>query len=227
MDQISLLSNFLNDYEGRDKFLRLFSYTAKFACGVTSGRTAGNLKKVSSEMSNCRVVLRLMDDIPAWHDALSYEWTRKQSKLIDYVSAIQTVIDVIYSPIESICWAGGHRILSINTELWDTTTTYFWITSISLSLIKSAYKIIELNKYKQCLNDKSNNRIQRNKIKVQQRSELVTCIRLILDFSYAVSYLPKGTLYGGKLKTWQVGALGTLSSLIAIYQALNKRAKSS
>ena len=42
---------------------------------------------------------------------------------------------------------------------------------------------------------------------------------------YAVSYLPPGTFWGGKLKTWHVGALGTLSSLIGLYQALSQRAK--
>lgn len=42
---------------------------------------------------------------------------------------------------------------------------------------------------------------------------------------YAVNYLPPGTFWGGKLKTWHVGALGTLSSLIGLYQALSQRAK--
>lgn len=77
MDQFTLLSNYLNSYEGRDKFLRFFSYSTKFLSGITYGTTTKNFKTISSEMSNCRVVLRLMDDVPAWHDALSHEWIRK------------------------------------------------------------------------------------------------------------------------------------------------------
>lgn len=46
---------------------------------------------------------------------------------------------------------------------------------------------------------------------------------MLLDLSYAVSYLPSGTLWGGKLKTWQVGALGTISSVLGLYQSLSKK----
>ena len=63
----------------------------------------------------------------------------------------------------------------------------------------------------------------KSKIKSQQNTELLVCLRLMLDLSYAVSYLPPGSLWGGRLSTWQVGALGTISSLIGLYQALSKR----
>lgn len=49
---------------------------------------------------------------------------------------------------------------------------------------------------------------------------------MLLDLSYAISYLPPGILWGGKLKTWHVGALGTLSSIISLYQVFEKRAAS-
>jgi len=48
----------------------------------------------------------------------------------------------------------------------------------------------------------------------------------MLDISYAISYLPPGVLWGGRLKTWHVGALGTISSLIGLYQALSRQMKS-
>ena len=59
-------------------------------------------------------------------------------------------------------------------------------------------------------------------VKKQGRNELLSCLRITLDISYAVSYLPLGVLWGGKLNTWQVGALGTLSSLIGLYQAIKQ-----
>lgn len=60
----------------------------------------------------------------------------------------------------------------------------------------------------------------------QRQSALLTCTRIMLDISYAISYLPPGVLWGGRLKTWHVGALGTISSLIGLYQALSRRVKS-
>ncbi|XP_018348395.1 PREDICTED: peroxisomal membrane protein 11C [Trachymyrmex septentrionalis] len=50
---------------------------------------------------------------------------------------IQNVVDVIYSPIEHIAWAGQHNIVSINNDKWDLATTWFWIVSLHLSLLKS------------------------------------------------------------------------------------------
>jgi len=60
----------------------------------------------------------------------------------------------------------------------------------------------------------------------QQRNTLLTCTRTMLDISYAISYLPPGVFWGGRLKTWHVGALGTISSLIGLYQALSRHIKS-
>lgn len=77
MNQLSILSYYLSTYEGRDKFLRCFAYSAKFASGFTPRTCAGNFKTVSNEISNSRVVLRLLDDIPTWYDALSCEWIKK------------------------------------------------------------------------------------------------------------------------------------------------------
>lgn len=56
-----------------------------------------------------------------------------------------------------------------------------------------------------------------------KKDEVLNCVRLALDISYAVSYLPSGTLWGGQMKTWQVGALGTITSVIGLYQAFSKQ----
>ena len=66
-------------------------------------------------------------------------------------------------------------------------------------------------------------RFNKERLRSQQNSELLSCLRLLLDLSYAVSYLPKGTLWGGKFSAWQVGALGTISSFISLYQSLSKK----
>lgn len=69
------------------------------------------------------------------------------------------------------------------------------------------------------------NRLTLKVINKQKWNELLTCIRLILDISYAVNYLPSGILWAGQLKTWHIGLLGSLSSLIGLYQTFNKQAK--
>lgn len=53
--------------------------------------------------------------------------------------------------------------------------------------------------------------------------EQVTIFRNFLDILHAGSTLPKGMLWGGKLKPYQVALVGTISSLLGIYQFLAKR----
>lgn len=57
----------------------------------------------------------------------------------------------------------------------------------------------------------------------KQKLEMISIIRLSLDLTHAVSTLPSGWFWGGKLKTWHVGALGTLSAMIGIYQYFAKK----
>lgn len=56
-----------------------------------------------------------------------------------------------------------------------------------------------------------------------QRMEVISIVRLTLDLTQAVSTLPRGWFWGEKLKTWHVGALGTMSALIGIYQYFAKK----
>lgn len=67
------------------------------------------------------------------------------------------------------------------------------------------------------------NRLTLKAINKQKWNELLTCIRLILDISYAINYLPSGILWAGQLKTWHIGILGSLSSLIGLYQTFKKQ----
>lgn len=55
------------------------------------------------------------------------------------------------------------------------------------------------------------------------RSKKLVCIRMMLDLTFAISYLPAGKLWGGKLSSWQIGGIGTISSFIGLYQALSER----
>ncbi|KOC69972.1 Peroxisomal membrane protein 11C [Habropoda laboriosa] len=202
---ITLLSEYLETYPGRDKCLRTLSYMAKFATlGTSSKEIEKKFKIFSSQLSGCRMILRLLDDIPMIHYAMSYGWGKQEPDwLIRWAELMQIAMDTMFGPIEHIYWAGEHKLIKINTEKWDNVSTWFWIISLHLSLFKAALKTVSKQRW----------------------NELLTCTRLVLDISYAVSYLPLGTFWGGRLKVWHVGALGTLSSLIGLYQALSKRAE--
>lgn len=58
---------------------------------------------------------------------------------------------------------------------------------------------------------------------IKQQLELISVVRLSLDLLQAGSTLPRGYLWGGKLDTWHVGLIGTVSAFIGIYQMITKK----
>jgi len=225
---LPLVSDYLETYSGRDKMLRTLSYAAKLLTVCTSSKsTERKLKTFGSQMSECRVMLRLLDDLPTFNCVMTYGWGKQEPDwLIRWGQVIQNIVDIVSSPIEHIAWAGQHNIVSINIDKWDLATTWFWIISLHLSLLKSLRLLQKLQKHKRRLG-RSNPNVQTTlkDIDEQRRSALVACTCIMLDITYAISYLPPGVLWGGRLKTWHVGALGTISSLIGLYQALSRRLK--
>ncbi|XP_072759387.1 peroxisomal membrane protein 11C [Anoplolepis gracilipes] len=225
---LSLINDYLKTYSGRDKMLRTLSYSAKlFTVCTSSKNTEKKLETFGSQMSHCRMMLRLLDDLPMLHYIITYGWGKKEPDwLIRWSQVIQNVVDIIYYPIEHIYWAGQHKIISINSDKWSLATTWFWIVSLHLSLFRSLRLLQKLQKYKMGLkkiNPDAQNTLK--EVNEQQQNAVLVCTRLALDITYAISYLPPGVLWGGRFRTWHVGALGTISSLIGLYQALSPRIK--
>ncbi|XP_046733865.1 peroxisomal membrane protein 11C isoform X2 [Diprion similis] len=215
----------LESYHGRDKVLRLLTYLGKLTSGIASSKNVAIKSQIfSSQISGCRVILRLLDDLPMLHHVVSYGWGKSEPDWVTrWATLFKNFVDVIFNPIEHLCWAGECKILSVNVALLDIVTTWCWVISLHLSLIKSLRKVIQLEKQKVCLQQtESNIGIASRMLDIQQRDESLSCLRLILDLSYAVNYLPSGVLWGGKLKTWHVGVFGTVSSLIVLYQMFSK-----
>lgn len=51
------------------------------------------------------------------------------------------------------------------------------------------------------------------------KAEVLSILMDTADLSNAIHWLPPGFLWAGKFPPWLVGLLGTISSLIGIYQA--------
>jgi len=70
---IEEISKLLSTHNGRDKIIRTLVYTTKLAAAVVSSEeTVLKLETVSGQLSACRIVLRLFDDIPMLNYTLTY-----------------------------------------------------------------------------------------------------------------------------------------------------------
>lgn len=56
-------------------------------------------------------------------------------------------------------------------------------------------------------------------MRTQMQSELLTVLSNLADLANAVHWLPPGILWAGRFPPWLVGLLGTISSLLSVYQA--------
>lgn len=65
--------------------------------------------------------------------------------------------------------------------------------------------------------------VARRKLEQKENMELISIVRLSLDFVQASSTLPTGWLWGGKCSNLTVGWVGTASSLLGIYQYFAKK----
>lgn len=75
MENLSHISDYLDTYAGRDKALRTLSYAAKFLTVIASSRnTEKKLNIFSSQLSEGRMILRMLDDVPTLHYVITYGW---------------------------------------------------------------------------------------------------------------------------------------------------------
>ncbi|MBV98005.1 Peroxisomal membrane protein 11C, partial [Eschrichtius robustus] len=61
---------------------------------------------------------------------------------------------------------------------------------------------------------------KRRAVEAQIRSEALTLLSNLADLANAVHWLPLGVLWAGRFPPWLVGLLGTISSLLSMYQAV-------
>lgn len=71
------LDEYLDTYSGRDKCLKALCYTLKFLTRFSeTPKGLHDLKLVSSEISNCRTILRALDYVSVYQYVLTYKFGR-------------------------------------------------------------------------------------------------------------------------------------------------------
>lgn len=62
-------------------------------------------------------------------------------------------------------------------------------------------------------------RSKRRAMEAKMWSEVLTLLSNLADLANAVHWLPPGVLWAGRFPPWLVGLMGTISSLLSMYQA--------
>lgn len=70
----------LESYRGRDRIIRLSTYAGMFISGDRQAYMFDRIRAICTDLSGCRVMLRLFDDLPMLLYNLSYGTGLKVSK---------------------------------------------------------------------------------------------------------------------------------------------------
>ncbi|KAH8401616.1 hypothetical protein KR009_006786 [Drosophila setifemur] len=199
----------INSYGGRDTLMEALGCGAKLVAGFQANRNPDLAEKfvtVSSKISGARATMRLIDDLPVIQYSLEYGLGENEpDRITALLGVMSNAVDLLFYPIETVCWLAEHKILDVrNRNAWSYLNSIFCVLSAYLNLVRTMRRF-SLNREK--LN----------------RQDVVSIARLSLDCIHAVSTLPRGYLWGGRLSTLQVGAIGTLSAGLGIYQILANR----
>uniref|UniRef100_A0A8C7ZLJ7 Peroxisomal biogenesis factor 11 gamma n=1 Tax=Oryzias sinensis TaxID=183150 RepID=A0A8C7ZLJ7_9TELE len=225
---VESLVRLLESYRGRDKIIRTVCYgsqlvggvlTRKAETDVSSQRLGKSLLLFSAQLSHCRTVLRLFDDLSMLAYSHSYGLgASDEDKGIRWISVLTNVADQLYYPCEHIAWAADAEIIQVKSDKWWLFCTVLWGTSLLLGIIRSLRVLLLLKrKLKRQERDEEGSSRQTG-LHRQIRGELLSVLSSAADLSNAIHWMPPGLLWAGRFPSWLVGLLGTTSSVIGLIQ---------
>ncbi|KPI99461.1 Peroxisomal membrane protein 11C [Papilio xuthus] len=229
----------LETHANRDKVVSLASYTLKL-WGATSKNQP--LITASARITAARATLRLFDDAAAIRALLKYGLGRQDGLLWGGLGVSNGVLQLSYLQCEKLVWLLDTGVLTLSPELDEKIRIahkLFWSLSAFVALVRTEEKIgimlYRLNQssvkretfFHRSLRAlhltaqimKSPNRPKCTGVRFTQAS--LTTSKLLLDVLHAVSWLPRGWLWGGALSTTQVSTLATVSAVFGLVMHYN------
>ncbi|XP_017077801.1 peroxisomal membrane protein 11C [Drosophila eugracilis] len=205
---ISEICGLIDSYGGRELLMEALCQSTKLVAGYHANKNpvlSQRCATVSSKIAGAKATLRLIDDLPVFQYTLNYGLGEcEPDRMTALLGVMSNVVDVIFYPIETICWLAEHKVFDVrNKDTWRYVKTIVCVISVYLNLVRT-------------LRSFSLNRGNLN------RQDVVTLARISLELVHAISILPIGYLWSGKLSTFQSGFIGTLSAVLGIYQILAK-----
>jgi peroxin-11C len=208
------LINYFETYRGHDQSLGLIGYGSLMLSGAskTNNKYSRIFKKLSSEISNARAVLRLLDDTSMLGYTISYGLGRHEKVFLKrMLTIISNIASHVYYVSEHVGWAADKNILTnINSGIYHLTSLLCWLISLFCSIVCNLVTL------KQMINSS-----QRNKNEHEFSWLNKTCVKIYLklleDLFFtmnAIHWLPSGQfLWSGRLSDFSVGLFGVLSLL--------------
>ncbi|XP_011526729.1 peroxisomal membrane protein 11C isoform X3 [Homo sapiens] len=143
MASLSGLASALESYRGRDRLIRVLGYCCQLVGGVlveqcpARSEVGTRLLVVSTQLSHCRTILRLFDDLAMFVYTKQYGLgAQEEDAFVRCVSVLGNLADQLYYPCEHVAWAADARVLHVDSSRWWTLSTTLWALSLLLGVAR-------------------------------------------------------------------------------------------
>ncbi|XP_015280150.1 PREDICTED: peroxisomal membrane protein 11C isoform X2 [Gekko japonicus] len=216
------LVSVLETYRGRDRVVRTLCYGCQLAGGALARKdparapVGGSLLALAEQLSHCRTVLRLFDDLAMLTYSCQYGLgAKEEDSIVRWLSVLNNLADQLYYPCEHVAWAADAEIVRANAPKWWALSMALWGASLLLGMARSLRILTQLRWKLQA-------QPSAKELRAQAKAEALTILSNAADLANAIHWLPPGLLWAGKFPPWLVGLLGTVSSLTGLYQTYEK-----
>uniref|UniRef100_UPI003AACB6D2 peroxisomal membrane protein 11C n=1 Tax=Centroberyx gerrardi TaxID=166262 RepID=UPI003AACB6D2 len=227
-ESVESLVSLLESYRGRDKVIRTVCYGSQLVGGVLSrgggagadgtSRLGNSLLLLSAQLSHCRTVLRLFDDLAMLAYSSSYGLgAGEEDSGLRCISVLTNMADQLYYPCEHVAWAADAQLIRVKSDKWWLVSTVLWGASLLLGILRSV-RVLMLLRRKLRRSEQDRGGSSGSQLSRQVRAELLSVLSSMADLSNAVHWMPPGFLWAGRFPDWLVGLMGTVSSLIGLIQ---------
>ncbi|KAM5190528.1 peroxisomal membrane protein 11C isoform 4-T4 [Callospermophilus lateralis] len=100
---------------------------------------------VSAQLSHCRTVLRLFDDLAMFVYTKQYGLgSEEKDVFVRWLSVLGNIADQLYYPCEHVAWAADAKVLRMDSARWWTLSTALWGFSLLLGVARSLWMVLRL-----------------------------------------------------------------------------------
>ncbi|CAF3489273.1 unnamed protein product [Rotaria sp. Silwood1] len=194
----SQIISVLDCYEGRDAAITFTLYFCCLLSGFYSyeSNLHQSLQRIYKRLEDCRVVLRLYDDLTILRDFLTYELRPgERNRIVRFLKCVHYLSWLSYYPSEHIGWLGEMNMIDVDPNLWDFLTNFFWASALITSALWKKSFIPW----------------------TAARNAILATVRDGTEFMVAVNNLPRGYLWASTLTLIQVGMFGTCSAFVRLF----------
>ncbi|XP_063297761.1 peroxisomal membrane protein 11C-like [Pelobates fuscus] len=156
VQSVTGLVNVLESYRGRDRVMRTLCYSCQLFGGVMTQKNGEkknwerSLLIVASQLSLCRTVLRLFDDLAMLAYSMKYGLgKREEDCLVRWISVIGNIADQLYYPCEHMAWAADAGVIRMKSDKWWTASTALCGLSLFLGILRSFRILLKLTRHRE------------------------------------------------------------------------------